>query len=383
VKRIDSNIRVAMLIEGWKPVWGGGQVHVWELSKQLARNYKVSIDLFVMNLGGESEEEPFKGLRIHKMGHHNNFNLKSRIKWCFQAYKAVKEKHREERYDLIHAHANLPGFPAKVLSKRLGIPVVYTVHGSGLKAIKDMYGEGLKCKIIYWIEKIVQTKIKYDAEISVDHSFLRFKNVNKPVIIPNGVDVKKFDAVKGRKGKNFKVIFVGRLHPQKGLKYLIKAVGGLKDKAKNLEICLVGKGTEEEDLKGLVERLSLKRIVKFKGAMYGEKLIKEYKSSHLFVLPSLYEGQPLTLLEAWAAKLPVLVTDVGGNGEFVRNNENGWLIKPKKVRELREKLLLISKMPKEELRKMGLKGYCLVKEKYNWEKVAEETLKVYQDARKK
>jgi len=78
--------------------------------------------------------------------------------------------------------------------------------------------------------------------------------------------------------------------------------------------------------KKLIEKYKLEKYFVFKGKLFGDDLISEYKRNHVFVLPSLAEGQPLTLLEAMASKLPVIVTDVGDNSYFVKNHENGYIL---------------------------------------------------------
>jgi glycosyltransferase involved in cell wall biosynthesis len=370
-------MRIAMVIEAWKPIWAGGQIHVWNLCENLVNNHNCKIDLFVMNLGGKKVETYYKGrLRIYKIGKKCKFSFKARLKWLFDVYSVVKKFHTKENYDLIHGHANLPGIVVKKLSKKLKIPCIYTIHGNGLSAIKDMYGKGLKSSFIYSIENHLHTKIKYSHEITVDSSLLNHKNVNKNIsVIPNGVNITKYDSVKAIKSKKFKTIFVGRLHPQKGLRYLIRAVSLIKNELKDEEFHIIGNGVEDKFLKDLAKELKVYKFFKFKGAVYGTDLIKEYKSAHLFILPSLYEGQPLTLLEAWAAKLPVIVTGVGGNKDFV-NKSNGYIIKSKDVLELSKTILVAIK--NKNLNKLGLNGYNLVKENYTWDKVADETFEVYE-----
>jgi len=372
-------MRVCMLIEAWKPVWGGGQAHVWELANKLVLNHKCSVDVFVMNLDGKRKESFHNGrLSIYRVGRKASFDsFFSRLRWCRDVQKEILWR---KSYDVIHAHANLPGWPAKRLSRKLSIPVVYTVHGCGIDAIRDMYGRNLKSWMLSKVELFLQAKIKYSREITVDSSFLKLRNKNKPVVIPNGVNVEKYDAVKAEKAKNIKAIFVGRLHPQKGLKYLIEAVSLIKHEIKSCEFHLIGGGSEEESLKQLAKEKKVDRLFKFRGKVYGGGLIKEYKSSHLFVLPSLYEGQPLTLLEAWAARLPVLVTDVGGNKDFVVEGENGLIVPPKSPKKLGSSLQALLGRSRKELNKMGTAGYQLVKSNYTWDKVAEKTFEVYREA---
>jgi len=344
-------MKICMLIEAWKPIWAGGQIHVLELCKHLIKKHKVSIDLYVMNLDGKRKESLFNNkLNIIRVGEKTTFNTFSRLKWMSEVVKLASKK----KYDIIHAHANLPGIPGKQLSRKLKVPVIYTVHGSGVQAMRYMYGSGPKAAVFAKMEHYLHTQLKYDKIISVDSKFAQQRNVNKNIaIIPNGVDIKKFDSVKTSKSKKFKILYVGRLHPQKGLKYLIKALGNIKSKLKDVEVHIVGMGDQEGYLKDLVRKEGVAKYIKFRGKILDKKLIKEYKSSYLFVLPSLYEGQPLTLLEAWAAKLPVLVTNVGGNSDFVVNGKNGVIIAPQNVTLLSTTLLSMIKTKPTMLKAMG------------------------------
>ena len=377
-------MKIAMIIEAWKPIWGGGQAVAYEIGKRLSRDYNVKIDLFVMNLvgyEGEKIEQINENFRIIHVGKKRNWCFKDRIIWMFELMKEILSYHKKEKYDLVYTHANLPGLPAKILSMILRIPVIYHVHGTGIEAIEKMYGKGLKSKFLYMVEVFLQRIIKYNVEITVDRRFLQYKNVNRPVYIPNGVDLKKFENVNAKKEDEFfKVLFVGRLHPQKGLTYLMDAVNLIKDDlSKNVKFVIVGDGEEKNNLINKVKYLHLGDLFIFKEGKFGDDLIREYKSSHLFILPSLYEGFPLTVLEAWACKLPVLATSVGELPYIIKEDYNGWLVKPRNCHELAKKLKYILQLPQAELDKIGSNGYYLVKKEYCWDKVINKIIKVIKD----
>ena len=144
---------------------------------------------------------------------------------------------------------------------------------------------------------------------------------------------------------------------------------------KNVYLILVGNGKLKKYLKNESKKLKLTDKIIFKGELKGKKLIKEYKTSHLFVLPSIYEGQPLTLLEAWAAKIPVVVTDVGANKNFVENGKNGYLVSPKNPKALAEKIIFVLKNQNRDF--LGENGYEMVKKNYSWDSAVEKTYQVY------
>lgn len=379
-------MKIAMILEAWKPIWGGGQVVAYEIGKRLSQNYGIYIDLFVMNLIGGKDiyiEKVNENFRIIFVGKEKNWCFKDRAIWIFEVMKEILKYHKRTKYDLIYAHSNLPGIPGKILSSLLNIPIVYHVHGSGIEAIEKMYNKGFKSKCLYIIETFLQRFIKYDLEISVDRRFLKYKNINKPVYIPNGVDFKRFDKVNIKKSDFFKILFVGRLHPQKGLKYLIKAINLIKnDIVKDTKIVIIGDGEDKNKLIQKINYLKLEKFFIFKGKMFGDDLVKEYKSSHLFILPSLYEGFPLTILEAWASKLPILATSVGELPYIVKENYNGWLVEPGNSYKLAKKLKYILELPPKRLDQIGKNGYNVIKKEYCWDNILVKLFNIIDDISK-
>ncbi len=367
-----------MLIDVWTPVYGGGKAHVWELSKKLVENHSCTVDIYTRKLTDDSgkiydkDESYLDGrLNVYRLGIPTKYNsILGRL-----LYIILTSLQLRRNYDLYHAHAYYAAYPAKIIRFFKKKPLFFTVHGVALEARQEM-DSGIISRIKSFMEGAILFKMRYDCEISVDSSIKKYRNVNKRIeIIPNGVDVNKFDRFKTRKADKFKILYVGRLHHQKGLKYLIHGAEKIVEVNPEVEFHLIGSGQIDEELREDVEERGLTKYFKFRGEIFNEDLIQEYKSSHLFVLPSIYEGQPLTLLEAWAAKLPVIVTDVGGNRDFIKEGVNGFLVEPRRPYKLSEKI--ISAMKNRELDKVGVEGYNVVKKNYSWDKVAEKTHNLY------
>jgi len=327
-----KKLHIVMLIEAWFPrgnrkggVFGGGQVHVRELRHVLQKKYNCHVELFYP---------------AHP-------NIAIRLLWSFYVIVRLFRYVRLHKVDLIHSHGYNSGFPAVVIGKLFQIPTVHTVHGSSLI---DQNASSPKA----WLERWLLTGLKYSAQISVSSNFLKHKNVNQDItVIPNGVNIAEFNAVKVKKNDIPTIIWVGRKDKVKGIDILKKAILKVRKRIPNVKTELVTNGR-----------------------LYGKSLIKAYKRSHVFVLPSYAEGQPITLLEAWAAKLPVVVTNVGENPNMVIDGINGFLVPAGNSRQLASAILKVLRAKVTNVR-MGEAGYALVKQKYTWEKVAHHTYQTY------
>jgi len=319
-------MRILVLIDAWFPFVGGAQIQIRNLKNILESEYKVKYYIL----------------------HAPSANIMVRFLWSFWVIPQAIFLQQKYKFDLIHSHAYWPGIPGKILSKVLRIPIVFTVHGSNLLDLQIKSPRA-------FLEKLILTRIKYDQVVSVSSNFLKHKNVNKKmVVIPNGVDVEKFQPKADHPmddKSSFLILSVGRDDPVKGWPYLEKAFKKVKKEFPQLELKIIKKGYSRKSL------------------------IKEYLKADLFVLASLSEGQPLTLLEAWAAKLPVVVTAVGNNPQMVKNGVNGYLAKPGDVNDLAEKIIKVLRNKNRSV--LGKRGYQLVKNNYSWQKCAQKTLKIY------
>lgn len=364
-----------MIIEAWNPpMFGGGQVHAEKLCEELV-NRGYAVDVYTRDLERpiKSDIKPYNVIHCGSRSTYNSYY--GRLTWIFDVLKIA----RKQKYDIIHAQANLGGIPGKLLSMMTKTPVIFTVHGSGINVWDEMQ-PGFMGKINQYVETFIQTKIRYTKVISVDSKFLQIPNVNKDIkVIRNGVDLDAFDSVAIQKSKQFTFVFVGRLCAQKGLKYLIKAMQYITKvlELKQARVIIVGDGDDYGKLTSMALLCGLHKYLFFEGRLHGTDLIKAYKSTHCFILPSVFEGQPLTILEASAAKLPIICTDVGENKAMFNEGFQGWLVKPGSAVDLSRAML--AAMSTRSLRKMGKQNYELVK-KYTWEKMVDHTIKVYQDA---
>lgn len=154
----------------------------------------------------------------------------------------------------------------------------------------------------------------------------------KVSVIPNYVDTELFAPTE--KEKEFDLLFIGRLNPQKNLFAMLDALQGLK-----LKTAIIGTGPQEQELKAKASELGLD--ITWTGNIPNNELPLWLNRSRLFILPSLYEGHPKTLIEAMAAGMPVIGADAPGIREVLTHLKTGWLCSTEAagIREALEELI--------------------------------------------
>ena len=204
-------------------------------------------------------------------------------------------------------------------------------------------------------------------------------SVNGIEVIPLGVNLRAYVSQKRtlrRPDDAFRIICVARLVPVKGLETMVKAVDLIQPKA-NFRAYIVGAGPLQSKLQALIDEIGLTDKVKLCGFLPDEAKRAYLENSDLFVLPSLYEPIPIAILEALAAGLPVVASDVGGIPELVRPGVNGLLVKPGNPHDLAaaiSKLIDDSKLR----RRLASNARKSVRE-HDWPVVAEKYLLFYQE----
>lgn len=198
--------------------------------------------------------------------------------------------------------------------------------------------------------------------------------------IPNGANTflptKDNELKQWGLAKDNYIVAISRLVPHKGLQYLIEAYQALG--AVDKKLVIVGEGAFTDDyVKNLHDLAQGNENIIFTGKQTGVVLAQLYANAYLFVQPSESEGLSLALLEAMARKVPTLVSDIEANREAV--GETGLLFKNTEVADLTEKLRFMLEEP-ELAREKAEAGYCRVQEKFSWDKIAQEVVKVYNTA---
>lgn len=279
------------------------------------------------------------------------------------------------KYDVVHIHAEGPAF-FSWLPKMFGKRVVVTIHGVDWQREKWQSGFGSK-----FIRQGEKNAVKYADEIIVLSKGVQdyFKETygRETHFIPNGVNrpqIRKANLITEKFGlkKDSYILFLGRLVPEKGIRYLVEAFKNVKTD-KKLVIAGGSSDTDPfmEELKGLAK--DDERIL-FTGFVQGAMLDELYSNAYIYTLPSDLEGMPLSLLEAMSYGNCCLVSDIPECAEVVE--DKALIFKKADVQDLQEKLQDACDHPQkvEAYKKQAADFIC---EKYNWDEVVKETMKLY------
>ena len=295
--------------------------------------------------------------------------LLSLVVLFFSSFSYLKELKPE----VIHSHSADLGFAMSLACRIYKVPMINLCHG-----VIFPYKENNIIKRS--LEKFLLKHSNFKYIITVDMNSLSAfkKNKIKPVVyMDNAVEPIYFVPKKKVMNEKLKFLFVGRLEKLKGLDYLIHATKLLLKKTEKFEILLIGEGSEEIQLKNLVIKLNLKDFIKFLGKKNFIETKTYYLSSDVFILTSVWEGFPITLLEAWSAKLPVIITDVGGISKVCVNGENAMIIPPKNPEMIANAMYTL--MTDKSLRnKIAKNGEKLIRDEYNWENITKKYINLYE-----
>jgi len=346
--------------------FGGVETGVIDLTKYLV---KVGHKVVVVSAGGLRVKELESLGAIH-------YQLSVEKKSPFTIIKtipALVEIIKKENIDIVHARSRVPAWISYFAARKTKRPLITTCHG--------YYSRHLFSWVMGWA-KLVICPSKVIAQHMIEDFGVSREKIR---LIPRGVDLEKFRfiAPDEKRKDGFNVGIIGRLTPLKGHLYFIKAMAEVAKVVPKLKIWIIGdapshKMAYKEDLKALVRRLGLWPQIEFLGNQKDIPSILE--NLDLLVLASItHEAFGRVIIEAQASGVPVVATRVGGVIDIIEDGLNGLLVAPASSDEIAKSVIKIFQDP-QLARRLAENAYRKVKEEYSLEKMAERTLKVYQEA---
>lgn len=359
--------------------FGGGSVVILRLA-QKAKELGWEVDILTTDPVFQNilKENDIRTVNLEVIW--RNIRILRDIKGLYRLYKFL----RNNRYDIVHTHTSKAGFIGRLAAKLAGIPIIiHTAHGFAFHEDSNF----LVLHFIVLLEKIASHWCDKIVTVSNFHKEWALKlgigNVNKVVAIPNGIPFGRVIPTRswaemrkdlGLSNNEFVILSIGRLAPQKGLEFLIRAIPFLDKKLNNYKVLIVGDGPLRDYLKDLSKKLDVEDKIIFLGfkADIGDIL----NISDVVVLPSLWEGLSIALLEAMAAGKPIITTAIESNKEVIQHGYSGMLVPKKDPIALADAVYEIFKN-REFSSKLGENAKRIYFQKYKEDLMLEKYVNLY------
>lgn len=301
---------------------GGGESHLLSLVENLDRE---RFDVIVLSFtdGPMITRLTEMGIETHVIYSERPFDI---TKWL-----KVKRLLKAKKIDLVHAHGTRASSNVLWAARSLHIPVIYTIHGWSFH--QDQHPLVRKARILG--ERYLTSKSNANISVSASNKASGEQVIRsfQSTVINNGIDQRKFSP--DRSYKNIReelniasnavlVLFVARFTHQKQPLLLIEAFKKAVGDYPQLHLLMIGDGDLRKEAVELANKMDMNNSITFQS--FRQDVPDLLAAADIFVLPSLWEGLPIALLEAMAMKKAVIATDVDGTKEVISHEENGYLI---------------------------------------------------------
>jgi glycosyltransferase involved in cell wall biosynthesis len=356
-------------------VYGGLMRHIELLSKELSVKHQVGLIIpSAIQREFPSGEAPLARLDL-------SFHI-VKGKWDWRGWFRLFRFLKKTRPDIFHLHLASPGESTLPIlaSHFAGIPVtVTTEHSPSYFPLEKFYSK--------WIKQFSQRFVNLSIALSESGQQLLIRKYavdpEKMRVVYNGVPIQKSlpeeekrvvrESLGIRKGSSV-ITAISEITEKKGVDLLIQAVEPLIQKKLPVQLLVIGEGPLKRELQNRYRQFVESHDIHFLGY---QKDVRSYLSiSDLFVLPSLGEELPFSILESMAAKVPVIATDVGGIPEIIKHGENGWIVKPGDAHELTAALSYLMN-DKTMVQQLAANALRLVQTKFSLSAMVEQTEEIY------
>ncbi len=363
--------RVGIFSLAYSPFVGGAEIAVQEITKRLSdRDFFVFTNRFDSRWPQAERDGNVAIIRLGKGSAGSSYygRFSEKIAYVFRAWRAAERSHKEKPFRAIWVvMASYAGFAALLFKLRHPkVPMLLTLQeGDSETHILGRVGVFYPLwKLIFKRSDFIQAISSYLADFGRRHG------ARCPIeVVPNGVSLDKIINIKSKSKNDDKKIIIttSRLVHKNGVDTLIRAVAKLS--LADWRLMILGSGPDEAMLKNLAQDLGVAERVQFLGHVDPEKISGYLAEADIFVRASRSEGLGNSFLEAMAAGIPVIGTNVGGIPDFLKDRETGLFVKVDDPKDLAEKITLL--LTDIDLARMiSENGKRLVEENYTWDKIA-------------
>ena len=386
-------MKILMLTWEYPPrIVGGIARVVHDLSKRLIKDgHEVTVVTY--KDGDTPYYENDKGVEVYRVDnyiiHPNNF-----IDWILQLNfnliaKATEIINKKGKFDVIHAHDWLVANAAKTLKNSFNIPLISTIHATESGRNSGIHDETQRyINDTEWLLTYESTEVIVNSNYMKSHVQglfgLPFDKIN---VIPNGINLNNFTGIdrdydfrRQYAMDNEKIIlYVGRLVYEKGVQHLIAAMPKILENYHDSKLIIAGKGGMLDELREQAYNMGLSDKVYFTGYLNSKQVQKMYKCADVAVFPSTYEPFGIVALEAMLAGVPTVVSDIGGLNEIIEHRVDGMKSYAGNSNSIADSVLSLLYDP-QLAANVSKKAKIKVKEEFNWNKIAQDTHYIYEQA---
>lgn len=290
---------------------------------------------------------------------------------------------KNNKIEIVHTHSAKAGILGRIAARLARAKIIFhTVHGWPFHDFQPVFLR----RIFIWLEKVcakftdkIIVVCNADKEKGLRN---RIGDTEKYCLIRYGIDYEQFNVKEELKAKGLNVaeneLVIGTLSclkPQKSPQDFIKLAYLVNKALSNVKFVLVGDGELRKELERLIQRYDLQKKVILAG--WRRDIPQILQAIDVFVLTSLWEGLPIAMLEAMSVSKPVVITRTGGTEELIQDGKNGFLVQPKDMNSMSEKLLLLLK-DKKIRDEMGSNARQSLNFDFTTENMVENTQRLYE-----
>jgi glycosyltransferase involved in cell wall biosynthesis len=340
---------------------GGGESHLLSLVENLDRS---AFDPIVLSFTDGPMVQRLKEMNV------DTSVIYTEKPFDVRKWKEVRRFIKENQVDIVHAHGTRANSNILWAAKSLNIPVVYTVHGWSFHQDQNPVVRSIRVMG----EKYLTSKSDINISVSVSNQQSGKKYIKSfdSVVINNGIDQRKFNPQKpfkniraelGIREDQQLVLFIARFTGHKQPLALIKAFAKAVISNPEMHLLMVGDGDQKNEAVDLISKCNLNEKITL--SSFRQDVPDVLAAADIFVLPSLWEGLPIGLLEAMAMGKAVIASNVDGTNEIVRNNENGILIETENLVDNLTNALVTMSLDEKMRNSFRQKAIETVNERYN------------------
>ena len=352
--------------------FGGGESHLIDL----VTGFDKDIEPIILSFTSGNMIDVLKqnNIKCYVIKTSKRLNLLSRSK--------VIEILKKEKIDLIHSHGTRAAFNILIATLFINIPLIYTVHGWSFH--KNQFLLIKKLRIL--CEKVICKNSKQVICVSKNNRDVGINTFNLPnsIVIENGVNLTRFNPNQSNTLHNYfrvnnddlVIAFIGRITKQKSPIEFIKSIELAHYKNSKIKGLIVGEGDLLEEVKEYINKRKINEFIKLE--KFRNDIPQVLKAIDIFVLPSLWEGLSIALIEAMAMKKTIVATPTDGTREIIVNDHNGIIVPFNSPQKLADVYLDLYNKPDERLF-LGENAYKSIKEQFDSRIVCNKVSEVYKN----